>query len=454
MHSFDFLSKSPNLFIFQKAQNKTNFGGVLFIIYVLSCLAIFLYYLLDYLENSKFEIQYTYNYNLTLHEDLDAMLNNNSLNPVVSGKVLLIDNESHYLSDNFVILNEHSGYVRRNELYFEERVSDIDIRIYYKCSKSNCSLREEDLRHFYSLKFCNVPFLISHQNKYHPLYQDEHYLSCHDYEFSFETKIKKNLDWQVIKYIEKGGLFSKGKETIGGSIKSGDIFIYDKPDYAIIQFGQLFNIYMLLYEIKIRNDFDYYDEYIRTEVSTLTIFANSFSLWMSFFTGFTFIFDFLYATNFNNYKIIQNILSLGKIKSKELKDFNFYNDFNELEESKDIESKNNNIIIKEEYTSSNEKFIGNSVDENNQSEGDSLKLPKLHFFDYIFNSFYCNKRCCPNYKKQMLISTCNKIIYKYLSVESILYNQINLENLLKDYRWNNPRLKNIQNNELINKLVN
>ena len=118
MHSFDFLSRSPNLFIFQKAQNKTNFGGVLFIIYVLSCLAIFLYYLLDYLENSKFEIQYTYNYNLTLHEDLDAMLNNNSLNPMVSGIVRLIDNENHYLSDNFVILDKFSGYARTNELIF------------------------------------------------------------------------------------------------------------------------------------------------------------------------------------------------------------------------------------------------------------------------------------------------------------------------------------------------
>ena len=40
----------------------------------------------------------------------------------------------------------------------------------------------------------------------------------------------------------------------------------------------------------------------------------------------------------------------------------------------------------------------------------------------------------------------------YLSVESILYNQIMLENLFKDYNWNNQELNNIDNNEFIIKL--
>ena len=40
----------------------------------------------------------------------------------------------------------------------------------------------------------------------------------------------------------------------------------------------------------------------------------------------------------------------------------------------------------------------------------------------------------------------------FLSVESILYNQIMLENLFKDYNWNNQELNNIDNNEFIIKL--
>ena len=48
-----------------------------------------------------------------------------------------------------------------------------------------------------------------------------------------------------------------------------------------------------------------------------------------------------------------------------------------------------------------------------------------------------------------LITLSNKIIYKYYSIENILYNQIKFENLLNDYKWNNPKLKNVQNNKTI-----
>ena len=57
-------------------------------------------------------------------------------------------------------------------------------------------------------------------------------------------------------------------------------------------------------------------------------------------------------------------------------------------------------------------------------------------------------------KNLELISNCNKILLKYMSIESILYNQLMLENLLEDYKWNNPHLNNISNNILINKIQN
>ena len=75
-------------------------------------------------------------------------------------------------------------------------------------------------------------------------------------------------------------------------------------------------------------------------------------------------------------------------------------------------------------------------------------------FDYIFNNIYCTKKCCFNYKRQMLISTSNDILGKYFSIEKLVYNQIMIENIIKDYKWNNHRLKSIQNNELVSKLKN
>ena len=45
-------------------------------------------------------------------------------------------------------------------------------------------------------------------------------------------------------------------------------------------------------------------------------------------------------------------------------------------------------------------------------------------------------------------------MFKYCSIESILYNQILLENLFKDYHWNNKELNSIINNEYIIQLQN
>ena len=52
----------------------------------------------------------------------------------------------------------------------------------------------------------------------------------------------------------------------------------------------------------------------------------------------------------------------------------------------------------------------------------------------------------------MIISICNKMLFSYLSVENILYNQIKFEHLMKDYKWNNPELKSILRNGLITQL--
>ena len=53
-----------------------------------------------------------------------------------------------------------------------------------------------------------------------------------------------------------------------------------------------------------------------------------------------------------------------------------------------------------------------------------------------------------------MISNSEEILYKYFSVDNIVYNQIIFENLMKDYIWNNPKMKSIYNNELIKGLTN
>ena len=99
---------------------------------------------------------------------------------------------------------------------------------------------------------------------------------------------------------------------------------------------------------------------------------------------------------------------------------------------------------------SNDNNIKNS--DINKNDDSSFTLDKLSFFDFLYNNIYC--KCCKKRRWQEIINIVNNTIYKYLSIDSLLYNQMNLENLFKDYIWNNPLLNNIQNNPMIIKLKN
>ena len=62
------------------------------------------------------------------------------------------------------------------------------------------------------------------------------------------------------------------------------------------------------------------------------------------------------------------------------------------------------------------------------------------------NNFYC---CLKKCKSQKIIHLYNKIVYNYASIDSIIKNQILFENLFKDYKWNDPSLNNIENNDIL-----
>ena len=57
MNCLDFLSIPPNFYIFQEKKYKTNFGGILFLLYIIIMFFISLAYILDYIFNPKYEIE-------------------------------------------------------------------------------------------------------------------------------------------------------------------------------------------------------------------------------------------------------------------------------------------------------------------------------------------------------------------------------------------------------------
>ena len=58
MRAFDFLIMPPQFSIFKKETNKTQFGGVLFLIYLIVMFFISLAYILDYAEMINMKLNF------------------------------------------------------------------------------------------------------------------------------------------------------------------------------------------------------------------------------------------------------------------------------------------------------------------------------------------------------------------------------------------------------------
>ena len=110
-----------------------------------------------------------------------------------------------------------------------------------------------------------------------------------------------------------------------------------------------------------------------------------------------------------------------------------------------------NYYEKNLQNNDNDFLINDADTYDDQSESIKLnkKIPKFNFFQFFLNNLYC---CLKKCNSQKIIHLCNKIIYKYSSLDSLVRNQILLENLLKDYKWNNPSLNNIENNDLFKQI--
>ena len=59
MRKLDFISKSPNFYIFKESANKTNLGGVLFLVHIIIIVLLAIVYFYDYFKNEKYTFSYT-----------------------------------------------------------------------------------------------------------------------------------------------------------------------------------------------------------------------------------------------------------------------------------------------------------------------------------------------------------------------------------------------------------
>ena len=210
--------------------------------------------------------------------------------------------------------------------------------------------------------------------------------------------------------------------------------------------------YKILQEFHINNDHMIEEEYEIKEKDMFDYIGIVLSFYSNGFFILKLIFGF-YSKNFNNYKIMEKILSKNNNNNsvnykKPLENYIYSINSNSRSESCEDIDKNENLI---ENTNEKENELISSYNEEGDNES-IIKLKKIRFIYFFLNNLYC--KCCSRFNTQEILNICNKILYRYISLDSIAYNQILLENLFRDYKWNSPALRNIYNNNLIIELRN
>jgi hypothetical protein len=451
MRKIDFLSISPQTFIFQKSSNKTTFGGFLTLIYILIILIMAIVYYIIYDINDKYIISYS-----LYKKEIDySNLNDPRYNPTLKFSFDVLDYSRKPLSDNFVLLNYNTFQLIKRDEIIEQDVYNTRIIVLYNCADMKCDIREEDLKGSSSFE---PVFYFNFRHSYYDfnLQDDDEPIKLNEkltnYIEGFNPEIGQCFDyfWQPGKVIDEQGILDKfigyKKESVGGSFSHSSLStiktsIYN-ADYFTVN-GKKLNfkgIFKVVYIFNCVNQYDEYIEYKRKKISVFDLICNICSLALTIFNLFKLGFSILYSSSFDNYKIIDRILSTRDISIEKFSKKNKDTKPPLLTELKEIDEE-----IEKENNEKEDKLIeAKKVKENK----DSI-LPRYHFFDFICNIFSC---CFKNNKTQKCISACNEITGKYYSIENILYNQFMIENLLKDYKWNNPDLKFIKNIQLIDKL--
>ena len=320
MHFLDFFSESPKFYIFQRETSKTNFGGVLFLIYIIIMILISLLYILDYALNEKYTYEsYIFN-NITDDEnEYSKIIEDNQINPLINITINFTNNNLAVWDEYYWCpIEKERVDSEGNSIYnFQRRVNDIDIVIFYNCGEDeNCTTLKEIVDSNYTYKFGEVyirypGYPINHFND-PPVDETKPSENSRDIWYRYQLEFEEYLyDWEVIKYKDQKSLFDiltdRKSEYIFGHIKNmknnktyfqiGDEF-YERIARRIEDYEEL-GFYLAISNIQFYCDFDNYLFHKRKKVELLDVIANIGALFSTIKFIFSLFFSF-YSKNFDN----------------------------------------------------------------------------------------------------------------------------------------------------------
>ena len=268
----------------------------------------------------------------------------------------------------------------------------------------------------YYINLIYPSFIFQHQNDSSPIrsYNISKYIN---YCFGFNFLTGYTLNWKVVKYKNVKGisrlwdyLINKKNEYITGYFSSSYFNIMDNSELLKINGSN----YKLISIIKSFNSHNDYEEYKRKKIGILDVISKIGALFSTFKFFFSLCYKY-YSKNFDNYKILEDILfnkmnkSFKKEDTKNIELISNKKDFGYLEENNPIENK---ISINDSENNENEVL--------NDNNSKHLKYPKkIGFFQFFINNL--NIRNCIKTKEQDIITTCNKILLKYFLLKIFFF---------------------------------
>ena len=325
------------------------------------------------------------------------------------------------------------AYVDGRYIYtFKERLEYSNIMIAYICGENKTCNTFDENTDLGNIQIIFPEYTINHTNN--PPVDEHSSISYFSKIFPFSESIRFQdikFEWENIKYNDQKSLFDtltrKKTEYIFGYIKNieNKIEKFGINNISINRYIKGYGYCLFLINMRFFNEHKTYLYNKRTLISFIDVLAKLFSLLMTINSVFKVVYSF-YSKNYDNYEIIEKILNPPKelIVKKE-----------DTTELKDITS------IKPEGEKKTDIIYDASKNELLIKDSSFISIKKFCCWDFVINNIY--SKCCPSKINQTLINNANDMIYKYLSVENLVLNQIKFEKLLKDYKWNNKELNNI-----------
>ena len=122
LKKIDFLGVAPHNFIFQNNSNKTNFGGLLTLIFMIITLIIIAFYLIDFITKQTYSVEYVFYEELFNSEEiLNILYDETRYNPYFEFVLDLKDVNDTTFDEDFVLINYNDSYILKEEKFLKKK---------------------------------------------------------------------------------------------------------------------------------------------------------------------------------------------------------------------------------------------------------------------------------------------------------------------------------------------